>query len=91
MAGYSYALLQYYYSTFEVQQANTSLVSNDYFASTTNSYVDVARYNDSTHITLASHYSDNGSSYTYFNSENYMHRPMSNNMHALNLNNISSI
>ena len=69
MAGYSYVPQQYYYTTPEVQHASTSYVSTDYFASTINSHVDVARYNDSVHITSASNYSD-GFNYAAYNSEN---------------------
>ena len=85
MAGYSYSSQQYYYTTPEVQHTNTSHITNNYCASTTNSHVDVARYNDSTHIASASHYCDNGFNYTHYNYENYMQRSMSNNMHTLDL------
>ena len=85
MAGYSYAPQQYYYTTPEVWCTGTSHVPNNYYASTTNSHVDVARYNNSMHIASASHCSDNAFYYAYHNNfENYMQRPMSNNMHALN-------
>ena len=90
MAGYSYAPQQYYYTTTEVHHTNASHITNNYCASTTNSYVDVARYNDSMHIASASRYSD-GSNYAHHNSENYMQRPMSNNMHALNFHATSNI
>ena len=84
MVGYSYGPQQYYCTTPEVQRTNTSYAYKNYCASTTNSHVDVARYNDSMHIASASRYSD-GSNYAHHNSENYMQRPMSNNMHTLNL------
>jgi len=73
MAGYSYAPQQYYYTTPEVHHTNASHITNNYCASTTNSYVDVARYNDSVHVALDSHYSDTRFYYAnHNNSENYM-------------------
>ena len=63
MAGHSYASQQYYYNTPEIQHVNTLHVCNDYFASTTNSHVDVTRYKDNMHVVLVSHYSDNGFNY----------------------------
>ena len=90
MAGYSYAPQRYYYTTPEVQHTETSHVPNNYCASTTNSHDDVARYNDSMHIASTSRYSD-GSNYAHHNSENYMQRPMSNNMHTLNFDAASNI
>ena len=69
MAGYSYAPQRYYYTTPEVQHTNTSYITNNYCASTTNSHVDVARYNNSVHIASASNYSDDFN-YASYNSEN---------------------
>ena len=75
MVGYSYGPQQYYCTTLEVQHTNTSYAYNNYCASTTNSHVDVARYNDSVHIASASHYSGNEFYYAHHdNSENYMQR-----------------
>ena len=92
MAGYSYAPQRYYYTTPEVQHTNTSHIINNYCASTTNSHVDVARYNDSVHVASASHYSDNRFYYAHHNnSENYMQQPMSNNMHTSNFHATSNI
>ena len=71
MAGYSYSPQQYYYTTPEVQHRNTSHINNNYCASTKNSHVDVARYNNSVHIASASNYSD-GFNYATYNSENYL-------------------
>ena len=88
MAGYSYAPQQYCYTTPEVQHTNTS--HNNYCASTTNSYVDVARYNNSVHIASASNYSDDFN-YAGYNSKNYMQQPMTNNMHTLNFHATSNI
>jgi hypothetical protein len=62
MAGYPYTSHQFNYNEPKVQFANTLPLSNSYFANTTNSHVDVARYSDSRHIALASNYSDG---YTY--------------------------
>src|SRR6187551_2785355 len=90
MAGYLYAPQQYYYATPEVQHASTSYVSNDYFASTTNSHVDVARYDTSSHIASASNCSD-GVSYVNYKPEFYKLEPLPNNMHALNFNATSNI
>ena len=87
MAGYSYAPQQYCYTTPKVQHTNTS--QNNYCASTTNSHVDVARYNNSMHIASASHCSDNA--FYYAHHKNYMQRPMSNNMHTLNFHATSNI
>ena len=85
MVGYSYSPRQYYYTTPEVQHTNTSHIINNYCASTTNSHVDVARYNDSVHVASASHYSDNRFYYAHHNNfENCMQQPMSNNMHTSN-------
>ena len=81
MAGYSYAPQQYCYTTPEVQHTNTS--HNNYCASTTNSQVDVARYNNSVHIASASNYSDDFN-YAAYNFENCLQQPMPNNMHNLN-------
>jgi len=64
-------------------------MSNNYFASTPTSHVDVARYNDSMHIASASG-SLYGSNHAYVGSENYMQETMSN-MHALNFNDPSNI
>ena len=89
MAGYSYAPQRYYYTTPEVQHTETSHVPNNYCASTTNSHVDVARYNNSMHIASASHCSDNA--FYYAHHKNYMQRPMSNNMHTLNFHATSNI
>ena len=92
MAGYSYAPQRYYYTTPEVQHTETSHVPNNYCASTTNSHVDVARYNNSMHIASASHCSDNAFYYAHHNnSENYMQRTMSNNMQTLNFHATSNI
>ena len=64
----------------------------NYCASTTNSYVDVARYNDSVHVASASHYTDNIFYYAHHNnSKNYMQQPMSNNKHTLNFHTTSNI
>ena len=90
MAGYSFVPQQYYYTTPKVQHTNTSYAYNNYCASTTNSHVDVARYNDSMHIASTSRYSD-GSNYAHHSFENYMQRPMSNNMHTLNFHATSNI
>ena len=90
MAGYSFVPQQYYYTTPKVQHTNTSYAYNNYCASTTNSHVDVARYNDSMHIASTSRYSD-GSNYAHHSFENYMQRPMSNNMHTLNFDAASNI
>jgi len=83
MTVYSYAPQRYYYTTPEVKHTETSHVPNNYCASITNSHVDVARYNNSMHIASASHCSDNA--FYYAHHKNYMQRPMSNNMHTLNL------
>jgi len=92
MVGYSYIPQQHYNTTPEVQHANTSHVYNNYCASTTNCHVDVARNNDSVHIASAIHYSDNGFYYARHNkSKNYMQRPISNNMHTLNIKATSNI
>ena len=92
MVGYSYIPQQYYNTTPEVQHANTSHDYNNYCASTTNCHVDVARNNDSVHIASAIHYSDNGFYYAHHNkSKNYMQRPISNNMHTLNIKATSNI
>jgi len=92
MAGYSYAPQRYYYTTPEVQHTNTSHITNNYCVSTTNSHVDVARYNDSVHVASASHYSDNRFYYAHHNnSENYMQQPMSNNIHTSNFHATSNI
>ena len=65
------------YTTPEVQHTNTSHITNNYYASTANSHVDVARYSDSVHVASASHYSNNRFYYAYHNnSENYMQQPM---------------
>jgi hypothetical protein len=91
MAGYSYSSNQFNYNKPKVQFANTLPMSNvnSYFASTINSYVDVARFDTSRHITSASTCSD-GFSYANYNSEFNMQKPLSN-MHALNFNNTSNI
>jgi hypothetical protein len=80
MPGYSYAPQQYYYTTPEVQHTNTLYVYDNYYTSTTNSNIDVARYNDSDSF-----------SYVDYNFENYMQQPMLNNMHTLNFDATSNI
>ena len=67
-----------------------SHVSNNYFAKTMNSHVDIARHSDSRYVALASHYSDNAFNCANYNSENYMQKLMSN-MNALNFNISSNI
>ena len=69
MAGYSYVPQQYYYTTAEVQLANTTYVPNNYFASAMTPHVDVASYNSGIHIASASNYSDSFN-YAAYNSEN---------------------
>ena len=90
MVGYSYTSDQIYYNEPKVQFANILPMFNSYFASTTNSHVDVARYDTIGHIASASNYSD-GVNYANYNSEFYMQKPLSNNMHALNSNVTSNI
>jgi hypothetical protein len=64
---------------------------NNYFASTMNPYVDVARlFDTSRHIASASACSD-GFIYTNDNSEFNMRKPLSNNMHALSFNDTRNI
>ena len=75
MAGYSYIPQQYYYTTPEVQHANTSYAYDNYCASTTNSHVDVARYNDIVLVASANHYLNIVVYYAHHNnSENYMQK-----------------
>ena len=75
MAGYSYIPQQYYYTTPEVQHANTSYAYDNYCASTTNSHVDVARYNDIVHVASANHYLNIVVYYAHHNnSKNYMQK-----------------
>src|SRR5690348_11353672 len=90
MAGYQSTPYQCYYNEPKVQFANTLPMSNIYFANTMNSHVDVARYDNSTHIASANDYSD-GVTYANYNSECYDQRPLSDNMHALNFNTTSNI
>jgi predicted Zn-dependent protease len=67
-----------------------SNVSN-YFASTINPHVDVARFDNSMHIASASTYSD-CVNYENYNSKFYIQKPLSNNnIHALSFNDISNI
>ena len=92
MAGYSYTSHQFNHNEPKVQFANTLPMSNvnNYFVSTMNTHVDVARYDTSKHIASASNYSD-GFTYANYNSEFYMQKPLSNDMHALNFNDTSNI
>jgi hypothetical protein len=55
---------------------------NSYFASTINPHVDVARFDNSRHIASAN---------ATCNSEFYIQKPLSNNMHALSFNDTSNI
>jgi hypothetical protein len=70
MAGYSYSSNQFNYNEPKVQLENTLPMSNvnNYFASTMNPYVDVARFDTSTHIASASACSD-GFDYANYNSD----------------------
>jgi len=70
MAGYSYVPQLNYNTMPKVHHTSTSYVYDNYCASTTNSRVDVARYNDSMHVASASHYSDNSFYYTHHNFKN---------------------
>jgi hypothetical protein len=62
---------------------------NSYFASTINPHVDVARFDNSRHIASAS--TSDGVNYATCNSEFYIQKPLSNNMHALSFNDTSNI
>jgi hypothetical protein len=64
------AALQYYYAMPEVHHANILHDSNNYFASTVNSYVDVASHNDTRYIASASTF-DNAPHHTHNNYEYY--------------------
>jgi hypothetical protein len=55
-----------------------------------NSHVDVASHNIGIHIASASNYSD-GFNYACYDSENYMQKPMSHNMHTLEFNATSNV
>jgi hypothetical protein len=92
MAGYSYSSNQFNYYEPKVQFAKTLPMSNvnNYFESTMNPYVDVARFGTSRHIASASACSD-GSDYANYNFEFNMQKPLSNNMHTLNFNDTSNI
>jgi hypothetical protein len=92
MADFSYTSNQFNYNEAKVQFANTLPMSNvnSYFASTINPHVDVASFDNSRHIASASTYSD-GVNYANYNSELYIQKPMSNNMHALSFNDTSNI
>jgi hypothetical protein len=59
------------------------------FASTINPYFDVARFDNSRHIASAS--TSDGVNYATYNSEFYIQKPLSNNMHALSFNDTSNI
>ena len=80
----------HYYTTLEVQLANTSHVANNYFASVMTPHGDVTSHNSGKHIISASNYSD-GFNYACYNSENYMQQPMSHNMSTLKFNSTSNI
>jgi hypothetical protein len=92
MAGYPYTSHQFIYNEPKVQFANTLPMSNvsNYFASTINPHVDVERFDNTRHIASASTYSD-GVNYANYNSEFYIQKPLSNNMHALSFNDTSNI
>jgi hypothetical protein len=92
MAGYPYTSHQFIYNEPKVQFANTLPMSNvnSYFASTINPHVDVARFDNSRHIASASTYLD-GVNYANYNSEFYIQKTLSNNMHALSFNDTSNI
>jgi hypothetical protein len=92
MAGYPYTSHQFICNEPKVQFANALPMSNvnGYFASTINPYVDVARFDNSRHIASASTYLD-GVNYANYNSEFYIQKPLSNNMHALSFNDTSNI
>jgi hypothetical protein len=92
MAGYPYTSYQFIYNDPKVQFANTLPMSNinSYFASTISPYVDVARFDTSRHITLASTSSD-GFNYANYNSEFNMQKSLLENMHALSFNDTSNI
>jgi hypothetical protein len=92
MAGYSYSSNQFNYNEPKVQLENTLPMSNvnNYFASTMNSYIDVARFDTSRNIASASACSD-GFDYANYNSEFNMQNSLSNNMHTLNFNDTNNI
>jgi hypothetical protein len=53
-------------------------------------YVDVARFDTSRHVASTSTYSD-GVNFANYNSQLYIQKPLSNNMHALNFNDTSNM
>ena len=79
IAGHSYFPQQYYYTTPEVQLANTPHVPNNYFACAMTPHVDVASHNSGIHIASASNYSD-GFNYVTYNSKTYMQQSMPDNI-----------
>ena len=68
MAGYPYTSHKLSYNEPKVQFENTLPLSSNYFASTINLHIDVARFDTSRHITSASACSD-GFNYANYNSE----------------------
>ena len=67
---------QNYYNYFEIQLANASYDSNNYFASSMNSHVGIASNNDTRYVTSASTF-DNAPHYTHHNYKYYGQQPMS--------------
>ena len=67
---------QSYYNYPKVQLANASYDSNNYFASSMNSHVGVASYNDTRYVTSANTF-DNAPHYTHHNYKYYGQEPMS--------------
>jgi hypothetical protein len=88
MAGYPYNMHQSYHDEPKVQYTNMLSMPNGYFASTSNSHVDVATYSDSILISSASNYSDDPN-HTYQNSE-YVQKLMSTTC-SVSFNGISNI
>jgi hypothetical protein len=80
---------QYYYATPKVHHANILLDSNNYFASTVNSYVDVASDNDNRYVALASTFV-NAPHHTHHNYGYYGQEPMST-VNSLSFNATSNI
>ena len=80
---------QSYYNYPEVQRANASYGSNNYFVSSMNSHVGVASYNDTRYVTSANTF-DNAPHYTHHNYKYYGQEPMST-VNSLSFNATSNI
>ena len=75
MEAYQSAHSAYYYANPEVQLANKSYDSNNYFACHMNSHVHVASHNNSRHVASANYYVHNDPYHTH--SEYYGQESMS--------------